>query len=127
MRQPVLIILLSILSFVVFGQTNYIQTAEDLITAFKEGEPYEQYVETLRNSTFDELREELDTDDKRFAFWINIYNGYIQVELRNNPELYDKRNKFFATPAIKKLPPNSNYGSYNNPRSVCRGNTAIPS
>ena len=101
MRQPVLIILLSILSFVVFGQTNYIQTAEDLITAFKEGEPYEQYVETLRQSTFDELREELDTDAKKYAFWINIYNGYIQVELRNKPELYNKRNKFFATPAIE--------------------------
>jgi len=101
MRHTVLIILLSILSLGLFGQTNYIQTAEDLISAFKEGEPYKQYVETLRQSTFDELRAELDTDAKKYAFWINIYNGYIQVELRNKPELYDKRNKFFATPAIE--------------------------
>lgn len=100
MRQALLILLLSLLSFSVFGQTNYIQAAEDLVTAFKKQQPYEQYVEILSKSTFDELREELDTDAKKYAFWINIYNGFIQVELRNKPELYEKRNKFFATPAI---------------------------
>jgi hypothetical protein len=101
MRQPLLIVLLSLLSISIFGQTNYVQTAADLVSAFKDGEPYEQYVETLRNSTFDELHAELDTDAKKYAFWINVYNGYIQVELRNKPELYEKRNKFFGTPAIE--------------------------
>ena len=101
MKQAILILLLVAIGGIAFGQTNYLETAEDLITAFRDGKPYEQHVEKLKNSTFDELRAELDTDAKKYAFWINIYNGYIQVELRSKPELYEKRNKFFATPAIE--------------------------
>ena len=37
----------------------------------------------------------LKTDAQKLAFWVNVYNAYIQVFLRNNPELYEDRNAFF--------------------------------
>jgi len=53
------------------------------------------------NTTIEELDKALDTNDKRLAFWINIYNGFIQVILQKNPELYDNRGEFFKLEQIK--------------------------
>jgi len=54
----------------------------------------------LANTTIEELAAALDTNDKRLAFWINIYNAYIQVILQENPELYDDRGSFFKMEQI---------------------------
>jgi hypothetical protein len=46
------------------------------------------------------LTETLNTDHKKIAFWLNIYNAIIQDALAKNPELYTKRNKFFRSKLI---------------------------
>ncbi|MDO1511418.1 DUF547 domain-containing protein [Maribacter confluentis] len=53
------------------------------------------------NTTIATLDEALDSNAKRLAFWINIYNAYIQVILQKNPELYDDRGSFFKKEQIK--------------------------
>ncbi len=55
----------------------------------------------LANTTIKELDESLDSNNKRLAFWVNIYNGYIQLILREQPELYDDRGTFFKKDQIK--------------------------
>lgn len=54
----------------------------------------------LATTTVLELADALDTDSKRFAFWINIYNAYIQVILKEQPKLYDDRGSFFKKEQI---------------------------
>lgn len=49
----------------------------------------------LAHATIEELDNALDTNNKRLAFWVNIYNAYIQVILQKNPELYEDRGSFF--------------------------------
>jgi len=54
----------------------------------------------LYGTTLETLEAGLKTDDKKLAFWINIYNAYIQVILTENPELYDDRREFFKKEQI---------------------------
>ncbi|MFD0797938.1 DUF547 domain-containing protein [Maribacter chungangensis] len=56
---------------------------------------------TLAKTTISELANTLDTDAKRFAFWTNIYNAYILILLKEQPELYDDRGTFFKKEQIK--------------------------
>ena len=85
----------------VAGQTDtYLNAASDLIDAISKGEDHQDHLELLTNSNLESLEAELDTDAKKYAFWINVYNSFIQIELRNNPEFYNKRNKFFNREVI---------------------------
>ncbi len=78
----------------------YLNAAFNLIHAIAQGEPYEIHLDQLKDSSVEELEEELDSDDKKYAFRINVYNAFIQIELRREPSLYDERNKFFNREVI---------------------------
>ncbi|SHI68365.1 Protein of unknown function, DUF547 [Mesonia phycicola] len=93
---------------------NYIQEnvdafklAENFYFAVKNGENAQTYITQLENITKDNLESQLQTNDQKKAFWINIYNTYVQYLLTKNPELYEDRSNFFTeerfTIAGKKL------------------------
>jgi hypothetical protein len=50
----------------------------------------------LASLTRDDLAAALPDDSSRLAFWINVYNGYIQLLLRRDPRAYRRRGRFFA-------------------------------
>ena len=50
----------------------------------------------LEQLSIAELSAQLTDDAARKAFWINMYNAYIQYLLRQEPERYAKPMKFFA-------------------------------
>lgn len=54
----------------------------------------------LYTTTLNELEKGLISDDEKLAFWINIYNAYIQVILSENPDLYKDRPSFFKKEQI---------------------------
>ena len=54
----------------------------------------------LYGTTLEELENGLKTDNQKLAFWINIYNAYIQVILGENPDLYKDRRDFFSKEQI---------------------------
>ncbi len=63
--------------------------------------PVERHLAIFRSLNSDELAAQLDTDSKRLAFWINIYNGFTQYFLKQDPSLYIKdRGAFFKKPQI---------------------------
>jgi hypothetical protein len=55
---------------------------------------------TLENLNEDSLFQQLDNESKRKAFWLNMYNGYIQYFLKKNEALYQKRGAFFKKKRI---------------------------
>ncbi len=73
------------------------QTLLQLIKEQKNTVDIESY---FSNITTDQLVQELKTDDEKLAFWINIYNAYIQILLIENPELYEDKNAFFTEPRV---------------------------
>jgi len=79
---------------------DYLEASINLIKAQQEGRSVAAYTKILEASTVDELLHQLDTDVKRLAFWINVYNGYIQLRLTDNPEYYEDRRSFFKKELI---------------------------
>jgi len=54
----------------------------------------------LAKTSLEVLEKGINTDHQKLAFWINIYNAYIQLILTDNPELYENRSAFFSMEQI---------------------------
>lgn len=61
------------------------------------GEPYAAYIDTLAKIDTDRLQKELNSDQFRLPFWINMYNALVQVKIKEGSENYNDRNVFFET------------------------------
>ncbi|MFT4533237.1 MAG: hypothetical protein ACJA1A_001718 [Saprospiraceae bacterium] len=81
-------------------EVDYVDLSVNLIDDQKMDKDVTSIIETLRNSTADGLNAQLTDDKKKLAFWVNIYNGYIQYILSKNPELYEDRRNFFSMERI---------------------------
>lgn len=79
---------------------DFNELSESFLKRIKSNEDTQDIQNILANTTIKELDNALDTNNKRLAFWVNIYNAYIQVILQKNPELYDDRNSFFKMDQI---------------------------
>jgi len=86
------------------SKMSYIQLSINFLKSVKglseSGIECEAYVEALKSAVPDELKSELSTDNKRLAFWMNIYNANVQLILRKKPEMYADRNSFFSAKSI---------------------------
>ncbi len=80
---------------------NFNELSEKFLTDIKNGKDTKEIQETLANTSLATLENALDTNNKKLAFWVNIYNAYIQVILRENPDLYNDRGTFFKKEQIK--------------------------
>lgn len=82
------------------SNVDFNELSEDFVRRVKMDKSTEQIQETLANTTIEKLESKLDTDAKKLAFWVNIYNGFIQVILKENPDLYNDRGSFFKKEQI---------------------------
>ncbi|GMN09270.1 DUF547 domain-containing protein [Croceitalea sp. MTPC9] len=81
--------------------TDFNKISEQFLEFARDGKDTNALQDQLANVTLEELSETLVTDEQKFAFWINIYNGYIQVILKEHPEYYNDRRAFFSKEQIK--------------------------
>lgn len=81
--------------------TDFNELSESFLQRIKKNEDTQDLQDVLANTSIKELENALDTNDKRLAFWLNIYNAYIQVILNKNPNLYNDRGSFFKLEQIK--------------------------
>lgn len=79
---------------------TYIQLSQDLVRAVKNDTDRSKIIEQLANIPMQQLAEALDTDAEKKAFFINVYNGFVQHILMKNPEKFEDRDKFFTTDQI---------------------------
>jgi|GEM_PF-95686 len=80
--------------------TSLLGLSQQFIYAAKTSAPTKQLQEQLYNLPYQRLVSDLDSDNKKKAFWINIYNGYTQILLRSDSTLYESRGKFFKAKQI---------------------------
>ncbi len=83
------------------AQSNFNTVSEQLLNAVMNNEPTQEYQDIIANATIEEMQSGLDSDTKKIAFWVNVYNAYIQIILRPNPEMYEDKRGFFK---IKQIP-----------------------
>ena len=74
---------------------NMIKLSQDFLNALQDKKPTDEYKKVLAEINLDNLSSQLDTDKKRLAFWVNIYNAFIMDVLKDAPEKYEDRGNFF--------------------------------
>jgi thiol-disulfide isomerase/thioredoxin len=78
-----------------------VQLSQEFMYAAKTGEATQQYITRLQNLSMESLKDTIKTDDEKMAFWINLYNTFTQVALKNNPGAYKSRSQFFGNKQIE--------------------------
>lgn len=80
--------------------TDFTKLSEEFLINIKNGERTNDIRAKLYGTTLEKLEKGLKSDDEKLAFWINIYNAYIQVILSENPDKYNDRRDFFKKEQI---------------------------
>ncbi|MDX6745542.1 DUF547 domain-containing protein [Polaribacter sp. PL03] len=80
---------------------NYNNVSQDLLQNIMNGKPYEKEVKILEDSTLKALVSQLKTDKQKIAFWVNIYNSFIQISLTEDPKEYEDRGAYFKKERVK--------------------------
>lgn len=101
MRVFYLTILMLFSTQLLRGQINYNKVSEELLQAIIDNQATQDYQTILNNVSVNDLQKYLDTDQKKIAFWVNIYNAYIQIILKPDPKQYEDKRKFFK---VKQIP-----------------------
>jgi hypothetical protein len=81
---------------------DHITISENLFQAVKNNDQKEtaRLVNMLASANEDQLKSDLNTENKAKAFWINIYNIFVQYLLKADPKLFEDRSSFFTTERI---------------------------
>lgn len=92
------------LAFFSIGSQNkvdYNSLSENLLSNIIKKKAYQKQVDLLAKVRLTDLVDELKTDKQKIAFWVNIYNAFIQISLSENPNLYKDKSRFFSEQRIK--------------------------
>ena len=103
--QGLILVLLISGSSLAQDSLSYAELSVQLIENLREGKPTATIQNALANVSEEELRNNLDTEAKKKAFWLNVYNAYVQILLNDNPDLFKDRDSifgynFFSSPQI---------------------------
>lgn len=82
------------------GDSDLNSLSEQFLTSIKNGKETNDLRAKLYAFSLEDLESGLKSDAQKLAFWVNIYNGYIQVILSEHPEKYDDRREFFKAEQI---------------------------
>ncbi|MBC7589349.1 MAG: DUF547 domain-containing protein [Chitinophagaceae bacterium] len=77
-----------------------VQLSQDFMYAAKTNGNAADFVKQLKIIPYENLIDQLKSDDDKKAFWINAYNGFTQYFLKQNKEAYKIRSKFFGAEQI---------------------------
>ncbi len=80
---------------------NAVQLSQNFLYAAKTGEETTAFLDSLKNIDEVALADQLNSDKQKTAFWLNLYNGFTQVLLKQNPGQYKTRNAFFSSKQIQ--------------------------
>ncbi len=100
-RLTLLTVLIAFFTNSYSQQNELVKQSQVLLSLQKDNRSPQKIVDFLATTTLDQLTEGLKTNDEKLAFWVNVYNGFIQYTLSEKPELYDDRRKFFSEKRIK--------------------------
>jgi hypothetical protein len=80
---------------------DYARLSQDILYAAKSNTPANDLLKQLKEADQKSLSRFLNQDDVRKAFWLNIYNAYIQIYLHKDAVQYQYKNKFFRKKSIE--------------------------
>lgn len=78
------------------SNNKLVALSQEFMYAAKTGDNTAAFVDSMKSLDLGRLKNELQTDTEKKAFWINAYNAYTQVLLKNDPKAYEHRKQFFT-------------------------------
>ena len=81
---------------IIENKNQFLELSRQFIYAAKTGNETNELITKIAQLDFDSLKNGLVSDNDKKAFWINLYNGFTQVRLKKNPEMYKSRGAFFS-------------------------------
>lgn len=84
-----------------FMQDNPVSLSIDLLRGLQSREEVAGLVDKLEKFSVSTLANALSTDAEKIVFWVNVYNSFILIRLRENPEQYQQRKAFFTQKHIR--------------------------
>jgi hypothetical protein len=79
---------------------DLIQVSLNLLQVAKNGKFAKTFKHYFQNLPFDTLKEQLNTQERKLAFWINFYNAFVQILLKESPSLYRNPEGFYKKKQI---------------------------
>lgn len=74
---------------------NLLYFSQDMLYAIRAEEDYAPYIDTLASLNEAYMVEQLNTEPKKKAFWLNVYNGLVQYQLEEDSATYRNDMKSF--------------------------------
>lgn len=76
--------------------TSFAELSMILLQNVRDGKSTKHIENKLAQVSQMELNADLNTESKKKAFWLNVYNAYVQILLLDKPELFEDRNSWFG-------------------------------
>lgn len=79
------------------GVNTHVKLSIELLESVKNNDASkrEKVLKQIANISLDDLVSSLDTKQKKLAFWVNMYNAFVQIELIANPLLFENKKSFY--------------------------------
>lgn len=72
------------------------EVAAELLSQVKMQGDYKSLVNLIANFEVSHLKNSLDNQSKRLAFWLNLYNAFFQIVVQEQPTIFKHKSKLFA-------------------------------
>jgi len=82
------------------SSNSLVALSQEFMYAAKTGDDTKAFEEKMSGLDLETLKTGLTNDNEKKAFWINAYNAFTQVLLKNNPNAYKDRKTFFTSDQI---------------------------
>ena len=93
----ILTVLVSFIYLSMYAQTDFELLSQDFLYAVRVGDNYDKLEADLATVLPEDLKASLSTENKKKAFWLNLYNAYIQIKAKAHPEMIkESRGSFFS-------------------------------
>jgi peroxiredoxin len=104
-----------------------VKLSQDFVYAARTGDVTDNFRRQLAALNNNELVGQLKTDNEKKAFWLNLYNGFVQALLRADTARYSDRKQFFGSKQFTVAGHNLSlddieHGILRHSRSTGRGN-----
>ncbi len=87
-------------SIIMVQANDYVDLSKSFLNSLKHGQDVAHIVQKYESLSFEELKQGLETQEEKLAFWINTYNGFIIYTLKDDPSKFDERGSFFSNKQI---------------------------
>ncbi|WP_255152772.1 DUF547 domain-containing protein [Halorarius halobius] len=74
--------------------------SHEFLAAVKHGDATDAYRSTIAEMTESRLTALGENEDAATAFWLNLYNAFVQYDLERDPSLYESKRRFFGEDRI---------------------------